>query len=54
MNEKDRQNKLYDLKIKNLKENYEMKIISLENTINLKKNQLASVEQKAFDIIKRQ
>lgn len=54
MNEKDRQNKLYDLKIKNLKENYEMKIISLENTINFQKNQLASVEQKAFDMMKRQ
>ncbi len=54
MSEKDRQNKLYDLKIKNLKENYEMKIISLENTINFQKNQLASVEQKAFDMMKRQ
>ena len=54
MNEKDRQNKLYDLKIKNLNENYEMKIISLENTINFQKNQLASVEQKAFDMMKRQ
>ena len=54
MNEKDRQNKLYDLKIKNLKENYDMKIISLENTINFQKNQLASVEQKAFDMMKRQ
>ena len=53
-NSKDNQNKLYELKLKNLKENYETRIISLENTINFQKNQLNNVEKKAYDMMKKQ
>ena len=51
--EKDRINALNETKIKNLKDDYEMKIIVLENSINYHKNQLANVEAKAFDMIKK-
>ena len=53
-NSKDNQNKLNELKLKNLKENYETRIISLENTINFQKNQLNIVEKKAYDMMKKQ
>ena len=53
-NSKDNQNKLNELKLKNLKENYETRIISLENTINFQKNQLNNVEKKAYDMMKKQ
>ena len=52
--EKERLNALNETKLKNLKDDYEMKIITLENTINYQKNQLATVEGKAFDMIKKQ
>jgi chromosome segregation ATPase len=51
--EKERLNALNETKLKNLKDDYEMKIIVLENSINYHKNQLANVEAKAFDMIKK-
>lgn len=54
INERDRSAALYETKIKGMKDNYEMKIITLENTINFQKNQLSLIQDKAYDMVKKQ
>ena len=48
------QDDLYESKIKNMKEEYDLKIIRLENVINQQKEQLGLIEGRAFDMLKKQ
>ena len=52
--EKERLIAMYETKVKNLQEEHDIKIVTLENTINFQKDQLAMVEVKAFDMLKKQ
>ena len=54
LKEKERLIAMYELKLKNLKDENDIKVVTLENTINFQKEQLALVEVKAFDMLKKQ
>lgn len=54
LKEKERLIAMYELKLNNLKEESDIKVVTLENTINFQKEQLALVEVKAFDMLKKQ
>ena len=48
------QNDLYQSKIGNVKEEYDLKIIRLENVINHQKEQLNLIEGRTYDMLKKQ
>ena len=52
--EKERLIAFYETKINKMKEEYDNKIIYLENTSNWQKKQLSLVEGKAYDMVKKQ
>lgn len=52
--ENQRINGLYETKIKNMNKEFDIKVITLENTIQYQKDKLSLIEGKAFDMLKKQ